>query len=201
MRTAIGALIMCVAFGASAIENIARNGDFENGLVDWEIRQSEATVAAIEEDTDESIKGGASVFVDIELAKGVTWHIALFQDTHFLDAGTDYTLAFWAKGELVRPVDFYMELKADPWTSYGRQSINLTEEWAEYWSEWTQPENVPDAWLRIAVGQISTNFWVDNVRFYEGEYEPDPELGRVQAVEPGGKLASLWGDVRRGRRR
>ncbi len=68
----------------------------------------------------------------------------------------------------------------------------------EYWSEWTQPENVPDAWLRIAVGQISTNFWVDNVRFYEGEYEPDPELGRVQDVEPGGKLATMWGEMRRG---
>ena len=196
MRTAIGILAVCVAFSAGAIENLALNGDFENGLVDWEIRQSEATVATLEADTDDSIKGGASAFVDIEIAKGVTWHIALFQNGHFLDGGTEYTLAFWAKAELPRPVDFYMELQADPWTSYGRQSIDLTEEWVEYWSEWTQPENVPLAWLRIAVGQVNTNFWEDNVRFYEGEYEPDPELGRVQAVEPGGKLATVWGDVK-----
>lgn len=199
MQTVACALMMCAAVGASAIDDLARNGDFENGLVDWEIRQSEGTVATMSEDRDDSVKGGSSVFVEIDLAKGVTWHLALFQDNHTLEGGTDYTAAFWAKAELPRPVDFYMELKADPWTSYGRKTMNLTEEWTEYWSEWTQAEDVPSAWFRLAVGQIATDFWVDNVRFYEGEYEPDEEMGRVRAVAPGGKLATVWGGMKRSR--
>ena len=199
MRTAMCLLMMYCAIATAAIDNLARNGDFEDGLRDWEIRQSEGTVAMMDEDSDDSVKGGASVFVEIDLAKGVTWHLALFQDNHFLDGNTDYTVAFWAKAELPRPVDFYMELKEAPWTSYGRKTMNLTEEWAEYWSEWTQGPAIPSVWLRFAMGQIATDFWVDNVRFYEGEYEPDEELGRVQAVEPGGKLAALWAGIKQAR--
>jgi len=198
-RTTICALLLCVAARAGAIDNIARNGDFEDGLDEWEVRQSEGTVATAEEDFDDSVKGGASASFEIEVSKGVTWHIALFQDNHFLDGGTDYTLAFWAKAELPRPVDFYMELKEAPWTSYGRKSIDLTEEWVEYWSEWTQGPDVPAAWLRIAVGQIGTNFWVDNVRFYEGDYEPDPDVGRAQAVDARAKLATAWGGIKSAR--
>ncbi len=199
MRTLICAALLCGAVNASAIDNIARNGDFEDGLDGWEVRQSEGTVAMAEEDHDDSVKGGTSAFVEIDVAKGVTWHIALFQDNHFLDAGTEYTLAFWAKAELPRPVDFYMELKQAPWDGFGRKSIDLTEEWTEYWSQWVQGPNVPDAWLRIAVGQISTNFWVDNVRFYEGAYEPDEELGRVRAVDARGKAAMAWAELKAGR--
>ena len=85
MRTAMCLLMMYCAIATAAIDNLARNGDFEDGLRDWEIRQSEGTVAMMDEDGDDSVKGGASVFVEIDLAKGVTWHLALFQDNHFLD--------------------------------------------------------------------------------------------------------------------
>jgi hypothetical protein len=49
-------------------------------------------------------------------------------------------------------------------------------------------EDVSAVWLLIAVGQSATDVWVDNVRFYEGEYDPGPELDRGQAVDARGGL-------------
>ena len=200
-RILMATIIVIGSIGSTAlakgIENLARNGDFEDGTVEWDIRTSEGTVATIEEDDSESIKGRYSVFIQVEVAKGTTWHISLFQEGHSLKGGNTYTLAAWAKGVKPRPMSLYIEQAADPWNEFGNKDVTITEEWAEYWTTFKAVGNTPAAWIRIGLGQAKGDLWVDNVRFYVGEYEEDEELGRKLAVNPAGKLATSWASIKR----
>ena len=157
-------MTICFPLNAQEIENLARNGDFEEAIDEWNIRQSEGTAAKIEEDNKERIKGKAGVFIEIDLAKGDYWHISLFQEAHFLKGGKEYTLAAWAKAEKPRTIIPYIEETVDPWDEFGRESFVISKEWQEYWSTFTAPRNVPDAWLRIALGESDANLWIDNPR-------------------------------------
>jgi len=191
------AFSIVVGIGAHAgeVENLARNGDFEEGLIEWDLRQSEGAVARMEEDKGEAIKGRSSVFIEIDNAVGTYWHLSLYQEGHLLEKGQTYTFSFWAKAEDFRPVAYYLEQAVDPWDEYGRKEAEVNEEWQEYWTTFNVSLSEA-AWPRIALGQSDVNIWVDNVRFYEGEYVEEEDLGREEAVDPAGKLPITWAGIK-----
>jgi len=197
-------MVLCVLVSASMIgidamaadfENMARNGDFEEGIVEWELRQSGDSVGEIREDNIEAISGNLCVFIDITSVAGTSgWHMALFQDGHTIELDKEYTFAVWLKGEEPRPVTLYAEKQADPWDGYGREDFEITQEWQEYWVTFTAPVTFA-VWLRVALGLSDVNLWADNVRFYEGEYVED--AGPASAVNPAGRLLTTWAEIRR----
>ena len=182
---------------AAEVENLIRNGDFEEGLIEWELRQSEGAVARMEEDRGEAIKGGSCVYIDIDNVAGTdAWHLALFQEGHLVENGKTYTLSFWAKAEETRPVVCYVEQAADPWDEYGRAVIDVGEEWQVYWITFTSTVAIA-VWPRIALGTSDVNIWVDNVRFFEGDYVEEEDLGTQNAVDPADKLPVTWSGIRK----
>jgi len=200
------AIVLCVIVSASMIgidamaadfENIARNGDFEDGILEWELRQSEGAVGTLQEEKEEVVKGDRSVFVEIDnVAKTSAWHMALFQDGHTIENGEEYTFAIWLKGEEARPVTIYVEKQADPWDGYGRQDFQLTEEWQECWINFTAPVTFA-VWLRVALGLSDVNLWADNARFFIGGYVEDDDDPVPQiAVDPAGKSAVTWAKIK-----
>ena len=97
------------------------------------------------------------------------------------------------RGPPPRPVAVYVEQAADPWDEYGRIGIEVNEEWQEYWTTFPASVSGP-VWPRIALGESDTNIWVDNVRFYEGEYVAD--AGTESAVNPAGRILTTWAGIR-----
>jgi len=187
-------LMIGASVSVAEVENIARNGDFEAGIAEWDLRLSGDAVGEIREDNQEAISGNLCVYVDIASVAGTSaWHLSLYQDGHVIEENKVYTLAIWAKAEETRPMSLYMEKKADPWDGYGREDFEITQEWQEFWITFTAPIS-HDVWLRIALGLSDTNLWVDNVRFYEGEYVE--EAGPESAVNPAGGLLTTWGEIR-----
>lgn len=181
---------------AAEIENIIRNGDFEDGKVEWELRQSEGAAAEIKEDKKEAVKGDLCVFIEIANVAGTSaWHLALFQEKHEVEKGETYTLAFWGKAEETRPVALYVEQAADPWDEYGRKSFQVNDEWQEFWITFPAIVSGP-VWPRIALGESDVNIWIDNVRFFIGDYVEDDEPELQKAVDPAGKSAVTWAEIK-----
>ena len=181
---------------SAQVVNLIRNGDFEDGLLDWELRQSEGASAEMKEERRDSVKGQRCVFIEINVVAGTSaWHLALYQEGHQIEKDITYTLSFWAKAEELRPVAIYVEQAADPWDEYGRTEVEVGEEWQEYWTTFTASLSGP-VWPRIALGTSDVNIWVDNVRLYEGDYEEEEDLARDSAVTLSGKLPMTWARVK-----
>lgn len=65
------------------------------------------------------------------------------------------------------------ELAADPWTGYGEQVIITTDAWAEY--SVTTPVFAADTSpgsITFHCGFVPSEFWVDGIRSYKGDYVP-----------------------------
>lgn len=181
---------------SAQVVNLIRNGDFEDGLLDWELRQSEGASAEMKEERRDSVKGQRCVFIEINVVAGTSaWHLALYQEGHQIEKDITYTLSFWAKAEELRPVAIYVEQASDPWDEYGRTEVEVGEEWQEYWTTFTASLSGP-VWPRIALGTSDVNIWVDNVRLYEGDYEEEEDLARDSAVTLSGKLPMTWARVK-----
>jgi len=181
---------------SAQVENLMRNGDFEDGLLDWELRLSEGASAEMKEEKRDSVKGQRCVFIEINVVAGTSaWHLALYQEGHQIEKDVTYTLSFWSKAEELRPVLVYVEQAADPWDEYGRKEVQVGEEWQEYWTTFTASLTGP-VWPRIALGTSDVNIWVDNVRLYEGDYEEEEDMQRDSAVTPSGKLPITWAGIK-----
>ena len=112
--------------------------------------------------------------IDVPAATTNFWDIGLQPQGLVFERGKKYTLSAWMKtvsGTL--DINFKPELAADPWTGYGDQMITIADQWAEYYV--TTPvfdQDVSPAGATFHIGAAAGAFWVDDVKFYEGDYAP-----------------------------
>jgi len=166
------------------IENILANGGFEDGIaVPWSTYGSvttevvEALVgAAVPEDP---IEGDFCLHIVVPAAGANFWDSGLQYAGHVFEQGKKYTLSAFLKcKEGTLDINFKPELGQDPWPGYGAQSFTMTEEWTEFST--TTPvftEDVDPATITFHIAYTPGDFWIDGVRWYEGDYVP-PELGK-----------------------
>ena len=180
---AIASLIGFAGSGSSQaqeVTNLLTNGGFETGTDgSWGGYGShtrevvrELVGAAI---PDDPIEGDYCLHVIVPTAGANFWDAGL--QTYFnqvFEAGKHYTLsAFFKSRSGTMRINFKPELTVDPWTGYGEQMITITEEWAEY--SVTTPvisTNVSPAQITFHIANSAGEFWMDAVRFYEGDYVP-----------------------------
>jgi hypothetical protein len=102
------------------------------------------------------------------------WDVGLQNAGHVFEAGKNYTLsAFFKCSEGTLDVNFKPERAADPYDGFGDQVITITDQWFEY--SVTTPviaADVDPASITFHIGFAPGEIWVDNVRFYEGDYAP-----------------------------
>jgi len=167
-------------------ENILANGGFEDGVFSpWSTYGGVTTEvvnelkdAAVREDP---IQGEFCLHIVVPAAGANFWDSGLQHAGHVFQSGKKYTLSAFLKckkGTL--NINFKPELGQDPWPGYGEQSFTMTEEWAEYST--TTPvftQNVSPATITFHIAYTPGDFWIDGVRFYEGDYVP-PYLGEVE---------------------
>jgi hypothetical protein len=102
------------------------------------------------------------------------------------EKGKKYTLSLWVKSKSdTARINFKPEHGADPYTGYGETQITATDKWAEY--HVTTPvfaEDVTPASLTFHIGFAAQEFWVDDCKFYEGDYVPTPARSAKGALAP-----------------
>jgi Carbohydrate binding domain len=152
-----------------AYENLLANGGFEDGaLAPW---TTYGDVVA-EVVSDEAIEGTSSLHITVNSAGANFWDAGLQHTGHVFAAGKQYTLSAFVKcsaGTL--DINFKPELAADPWSGFGDQVFTMTDEWTEL--SVTTPvfaEDTSPAAITFHIGFAAADFWIDGVRFYEGEY-------------------------------
>ena len=187
-----------IAHAAKLPENILKNGDFDLNLEGWH-HWTHADAAALfqtEGKKAEPVVGKKVAYVKISKA-GALWHIQLYQQPFTLEKGTTYTYSLWAKSEKPRSVVMRILHQGAPWNEYARQTINLSEEWKEFFITFKMPADDVNSRAGIIMGAEKVDIWLDHIRVYEGEYVADIEGAEPQAIEPLDKLATTWAALKR----
>jgi len=153
--------------------NLLTNGGFEDGVLDpWYVYDNTGGGATAEMVADDPIEGNSCLHAVVPTVTENFWDIGLVNPGYVFEAGKKYTASAWLKcasGTL--NVNFKPELGAAPYSGYGEQVITMTDEWAEYsvttpiFAEDTSPANIT-----FHTGFAPGEFWLDGVRFYEGDY-------------------------------
>jgi len=130
---------------------------------------SELTGAAVPE---APVEGLYCLHVTVPEASANFWDVGLQNAPHTFMQGKKYTLSVWLKSKSgTLTVNMKPELAADPWSGFGEQQVTMTDTWAEYST--TTPEFAQDTSpgsLTFHIGFAAGDFWMDNVRWYEGDY-------------------------------
>ncbi|MFH1719871.1 MAG: carbohydrate binding domain-containing protein, partial [Planctomycetota bacterium] len=157
--------------------NKLANGGFEDGVLDpWGV-YGNATAEVVTDLVDAAvpeapIEGTYCLYVLVPEATANFWDAGLQPVGEVFEAGKQYTVSAFLKAKSgTLDINFKPELAESPWTGFGDQMITITDQWAEY--SVTTPvfeTDVSPAGFTFHIGSAVGGFWVDNVRFYEGEY-------------------------------
>ena len=180
-------------YAAKPPENILKNGDFDLNLEGWH-HWTHADAAALfqtEGKKAEPVVGKKVAYIKISKA-GALWHIQFYQQPFTLEKDTTYTYNLWAKSEKPRTVVMRILHQGDPWNEYARQTINLSEEWKEFFITFKMPADDVSSRAGIIMGAEKVDVWLDHIRLYEGEFVSDIEGAEPQAVDPSDKLTTTW---------
>jgi len=199
----IGLMAIGQSYGQEGV-NLLENGGFETGeMAPWTTYGSVTTEvvdtlvgAAVAEGP---IEGNYCLHLMVPSAGANFWDAGLQHRGHSIfEQGKKYTLSAFLKcnaGEL--NINFKPEHDGDPWTGYGEQSFTMTEEWQEF--SITTPvftQEVNPASITFHIQYDTGDFWMDLVRFYEGDYVEPPlrpsELASKPNPEDGAYHADTW---------
>jgi hypothetical protein len=156
---------------------------------------SDLTGAAV---PDGPLEGNYCLHVVVPAAGANSWDVGLQNINHVFEAGKKYTLsAFLKSKEGTLQIHIKPELGADPYTGYGEQDITITDEWAEY--SVTTPvftENVEPGNLTFHIAFAAGDFWLDDVRWYEGDYVPPARAGAHDPSPADGEIyQNTWANL------
>jgi len=175
-----------IQFGKAAVvdtTNLVVNGGFETGaLAPWGIwggGGATVTNAVVTDCAGAAVAEGpieGSYCLNVKVSGPSTnfWDCAFNVAPPTFAKGTKYTLsAFFKVKSGTGKINMKPEHAADPWQGYGEQQVTITDTWAEY--HVTTPvfaDDVSPTSLTFHIGFQAQEFWVDNVKFYEGDYIP-----------------------------
>jgi hypothetical protein len=159
--------------------NLMLNGDFETGAMSpWSTyggaTTEVVTVCVGAAVPDKAIQGKYCLHVSVAGPGANFWDVGLQPRGIVFEKGKKYTLSAFMKckqGELI--VNMKPELAADPWTGYGEQQVTINEKWVEY--HVTTPvfaTTVAPAGVTFHIGFAKAEFWIDDAKWYEGDYVP-----------------------------
>gem|GEM_PF-2017235 len=132
---------------------------------------TELVGAAVPEDP---VEGAFCLHVTVNAPGTNYWNAQILGEGRVFQEGKVYTLAAFLKAkEGTFNIRFCPQLAQDPWTGYGQEILTMTDTWAEYHvTTPPMPETVNPARIVFHVGFSAGEFWMDVVRFYEGEFVP-----------------------------
>jgi hypothetical protein len=179
--------------------NILVNGGFEDGVVTpWNVwgggsTGEVVTTCAGAAVAEKPIEGKYCLHVKVPAATTNWWDASVNQGVPAFQKGKKYTLSLWLKSKSgTAQMNLKPEHGADPWTGYGETQVTMTDTWAEYTittSVFT--EDVSPASITLHIGFATQEFWMDAVRWYEGDYVPPAFLKQFGADSPSPAVDAL----------
>ncbi len=190
--------LVMVAYSDKPPENILQNGDFDLKLDQWHhwTHESANALFTTEGNKAEPIIGKNAAYIAINKAGNAIGHIQLYQQPFTLEKDITYTYSLWAKSEKPRNITMRIMHQGAPWTVYAPKSINLSEEWQEFFITFKMPVDDVNSRAGIIMGTQRIDVWIDHVRLYEGEFVQDIEGVEPHAVELSNKLATTWATLK-----
>jgi len=190
-------LISNLAFAADEIENLVIGGDFEEDIdmTHWTVNGD----ATIEMDKKEAAVGDASLFFEINgIDPDKAWQPQFRQVPYGTAMAVEkdtYTLSVFLKAESNRDIQIVV------WYDPGDERVisewvGIGTEWEEYsfTAEWPKATLAGIRFLNAGAGKIS--YWVDCVRFYEGEYVPTEIEDEKAVVDSSNSLITAWASIK-----
>lgn len=181
--------------------NLLQNPGFEDPTnapwTMWVEGSDDGAAAEMIVDNSESVTGNQSLLINIT-AEGGDKRVELHQNPFTAQNGQKLTYALWAKTEAgkTRNATMRSNERADPWTTYGSQEIEITDQWTEFWAsvEMTADSVNLGIYVELKDTPAPARIWFDNFRLYEGEYVPE-DIGPA-SVEPHRKSTSTWAAIK-----
>jgi len=176
---------------AQEVENLLANGGFEDGVVSPWGTYGGATTEVVTELVgaavpEAPIEGRYCLHVVVPAAGANNWDTGLEHGGHVFEQGKYYTLSGFLKcKEGTLQIRLKPERGEDPWEGYGDQVFTMTEEWTEF--SVTTPvftEDVSPGTLQHHIAFAAGDFWIDGVRWYEGDYVPPAFKKILTAADP-----------------
>ncbi len=172
-------------------ENILLNGGFEDGILEPWTTYGNATFEVVTElvgaDVPEDpVEGNYCLYVSVPAAGANYWDVWLKYPGLVFETGRHYTFSAFVKcatGTL--QAAFKPELDQAPNTGYGAETLTMNDEWQELYV--TTPvfnANVSPADVVFLIAFDAAEFWVDYVRFFEGDYVPPSLQRNFKAKKP-----------------
>ena len=183
-----------LAYPEKIPENILKNGDFDLQLNGWHhwTHESASAIFLTEGRKAEPIVGKNVAYINISKQGDNIGHIQFYQQPFTLEKDTTYTYSLWAKSEKPRNITFRIMHQGAPWTVYAPKSINLSEEWKEFFLTFKMPVDDANSRAGIIMGTSDIDVWLDHIRLYEGEFVSDIEGAELHDVKPTDKLTTTW---------
>ncbi|MFH1719417.1 MAG: carbohydrate binding domain-containing protein, partial [Planctomycetota bacterium] len=188
---------------AQDVVNLLANGGFETGAIGpfgmYGPGTNEVVTNCVGAAVPEGpIEGTYCLHIVIPAAGANNWDSGMTDGSHTFEAGKKYTFSAFVKcksGTL--QIRLKPERGADPWEGYGDQVFTMTDTWQEF--SVTTPvfaATVTPASPTFHFAFAAGDFWIDNVRFYEGDYVAP---GSVKAHDPvpedGAAYANTWANL------
>jgi hypothetical protein len=175
-----------IGFGKAAVievVNLAVNGGFETGATDpwWVGGGGGATVTgtvvtdcAGANVPEGPIEGKYCLNVKVSGPSANWWDCAFNTTGPTFEQGTKYTLsAFFKVKSGTGKINIKPEHAGGNWEGYGETQFTITDKWVEYHvTTAVFNNNVSPTSLTFHFGFQAQEFWVDNIKFYEGDYIP-----------------------------
>ena len=198
-------VLVTVASARSAINNVIQNGDFEEGDIGWTSSARGLAAMTLSIDKDEAAFGDQCAKLQIQNLDGTGMHDLTLDCNSAISikAGNTYTVDFWIKAEEDRTIAIDFLKNHDPWTNAFRvENIAVTKDWQVQHHSFKAPFSDANMIFLFSLSKGSNKnpkatFWVDHVRFYEGEYQEQELPGSTpRALDANGKLLSSWAKIR-----
>lgn len=154
-------------------KNLIINGGFEDGVPDpWYPYAPNEAVIDTEVINKEAIEGKRCLHVTVSKIGKNFWEVALIQyPSCIFKKGKVYTLSAYLKSSSNSQISYILQLGQEPWTSYCESKFIMTDTWHQYYiTTPPMPEDVQSMEVVFAFGYDIGEFWIDDVRFYEGQY-------------------------------
>lgn len=188
--------LMFIGISDAEVENLAKGGDFEDNedMAKWRLNLGNAGVGTMKIDKKAAAIGKASLSISgINFDPAESWKPQIDQsDIVIFEKDTPYTISVFLKAEKERLLGMYSEIPVDPWTKVPNKVVTVSTEWKEYWATGIPP--APTVVIGFKNEGSKVDYWIDGVRFYEGEYQPTIPS---QAVAATGKLSTTWASIKK----
>lgn len=197
LSISVTAFLILQGDAAEEIENLARGGDFENDadLGQWSFwRDGGAATFTIDEKN--AAIGKASAFMDITKASPPEpWAPGLTQLPFNIKKGKTYTFSAFLKAEKNRELVLEVRFHGNGQTpQFLNKRVTVGTEWEEQWGTFTAQESSSPVGILFVNTGSKVSYWIDGVRFYEGEYVPTkPGEKAVTSID---KLAATWAIIK-----